>query len=134
MMKSEKIITVCTVFKYMFSLILTFLTFSVWEQKRYIIVCLFEIAIIVIVSNLLIKKRLAGQIFNSVFMFLYNAQIAVMMFGRSYISMIMLTNIPSARALSERAGVYIFVAVLVLFFSFYQLGDSTEKRLYYIVF
>ena len=50
-------------------------------------------------------------------MVLFNAQVMVLAFGNTYISMLMLTNLTSVEALAGKARIYISGVILVLIFS-----------------
>ena len=106
------------ILKYLFALFLTFWAFSCIGNPCYLVADILELLIIFSFSNLLMKKKTAGRIVNDILMLFYNAQMIVMVFGNSYITMVMLTNIDSLQALSGKAGIYAAGVVLVLVFSF----------------
>ena len=107
-----------TCLKYLFSVVLTFMAFSKVGNGYYPAAELFELFLIFAFSNVLMQKKLAGQIVNDILMFFYNAQVIMMFFANSYITMVMLTNLDSLEALSGKAGIYITGVILVLVFSF----------------
>lgn len=107
-----------TCLKYLFSVVLTFMAFSKVGNGYYPAAELFELFLIFAFSNVLMQKKLAGQIVNDILMFFYNAQVIMMFFANSYITMVMLTNLDSLEALSGKAAIYITGVILVLVFSF----------------
>lgn len=107
-----------TCLKYLFSVVLTFMAFSKVGNAGYLAADLFELFLIFAFSNVLMKKDLAGRIVNDILMLFYNAQVIMMFFANSYITMVMLTNLDSLEALSGKAGIYITGTLLVLVFSF----------------
>lgn len=108
---------ILTVLKYVFSLVLTILAYTGTENNQYLTACLLELLIIFILSNILMKRKAAGRIVNTILLLMYNAQMAVLYFGSSYITMVMLTNIPSLKAISGRAGTYITGVIIILIFT-----------------
>lgn len=105
------------ILKYSFSIILTFWAYFRIHNKHYLVAALLELCIIFVLSNLLLCRKHLGQIINNILLFLYNAQMAILGFGNTYLSMLMLTNIASIKALSGKAVIYITAAVTVLIFS-----------------
>lgn len=105
------------VLKYMFSMVLTLIAMVNNDNLIYLIVGLVELTLIMVMSNILMKKKMLGYIVNIILMLLYNAQMMVLMFASSYISMVMLTNLNSIEALSGKAGIYITSVVLLFIFS-----------------
>lgn len=112
---------VTTALKYLFALILTVLASVTLKNPRYFIAGLYELLIIFLFSNLLMKKKLPGQIVNDLLLLLYNAQMIVAFFANSFITMLMLTNLDSVEDLSGKALVYGTGIVLVLVFSFFPI-------------
>lgn len=119
-----------TIAKYLFSVIITFLAFKTSEDVKYLLVGLAELAIIIIVSNLLLnKKRWLGLCFNDLFSLLYNIQMLVLFFGNSYVMLVMLENLGSIEALSGKAFEYGAGVVLLLFFSFIPIQRLEVTKL-----
>ena len=117
-----------TVLKYVFSFVLTFAAFLNVDTKHYLVVGTLELLIIFIVSNILMSRKTIGRIFNSLFLLLYNAQMFVLLFGSSYITMLMLTNLHSLEALSGKMVIYAIGVILVLFFTFFPIEKLEWKR------
>lgn len=104
--------------KYMFSVGLTFAAGVQVGENSYILAGIVELILIFTISNIILSKKIVGQIVNDMLMLFYNAQMAVLLFANSYITMVMLTNIASIKALSGKALIYITGVLLVLIFSF----------------
>ncbi len=98
--------------KYGFSILLTLLSIRTMGQWEYIASGLLELSVIFLVSDWLCKKwKIAGNIINSLLLFLFNAQFVVLLFGSSYLQMVMLTNLDSLEDLSGKALSYGIVVV-----------------------
>ena len=106
---------ITTVVKYAFALGVTFFAYASVQRKGYLIAGCLELAIIFLVSNLmLLKSKKLGWVLNSLLLTLYNIQMGVLVFGNSYITLIMLDNIPSLDGLSGKIVLYGMAAALVL--------------------
>lgn len=114
----EKVSIFLTLLKYMFSIGLTFAAGIQVGENSYILAGIVELLFIYVISNIILSKKIVGQIVNDILMLFYNAQMAVLLFANSYITMVMLTNIASIKALSGKAVIYITGVLLVLVFSF----------------
>ena len=105
---------VSTIIKYLFSLLITSVAYiRIWD-KHYLLAGILELSIIAIFSNILLKNKVLGRIVNGVLIFFYNAQMALLIFSNSYLTMTMLNNLDSLEALAGKAGIYIGATVLVL--------------------
>ena len=110
--------------KYLFALLLTCEAASKSGDSLYLIAGIIELILIFSISHTILGKGKFGYVLNSILMLLYNVQMIVLIFGSSYITMVMLTNIASIKALSGRAETYILqVPYWQLFFLF-----SRRKR------
>lgn len=118
MQKKDKILVVTTLIKYMFAVGLTLFAFSESDSDYYIVAGLLELLLIFFFSNICMEKKRLGIMLNGILMLLYNVQMTVFLFGNTYISMVMLTNLASIKALSGSAALYITGAVLAIVFSF----------------
>lgn len=122
-MKKNKIKIGFTIAKYLFSLLVTVVSWVRVENLQYFIVSLIELGLIICVSNMMVKKKLLGYMINSVLVLFYNIQMIVLAFANSFVSMVMLTNIDSLDALSGKAGLYIGAVITTLIFSFLPISD-----------
>ena len=104
--------------KYAFSFLLTLAAFSNVPSKKYLLCCLLELGIIVLISDFMIKKKIVGQVINDILVLLYNIQMLVLFFGSSFVTLVMVTNIDSLEDLSGNFKVYIPCVILLLIFSF----------------
>ena len=91
----------------------------------YIIIETLELLAIITVTNLLIPRLRFVQLLNNVLMLLFNIQLAVLFFGNTYISMIMLSNLHSLEDLEGKIFVYLFGVLLVLIFSCLPVKELT---------
>lgn len=114
--------------KYVFSLALIFVAFVRIDSKRYMLAQFLELLIICILSNILMNRKRIGQIVNNVLLLLFNAQMMVLIFGNTYVSMIMITNLDSIEALAGKAGIYIMGVLLVLVFSFLPIQQIIFEK------
>lgn len=106
-----------TTLKYFFSVVLTFAAVYKIGRADYLMAGILELFCIFVLSNLLLHIKVIGQIVNTLLLLLYNVQMAVLMFANSYITMVMLTNLDSVKALSGKAGIYIPAVLIVIVFS-----------------
>lgn len=106
-----------TTLKYFFSVVLTFAAVYKIGRADYLMAGILELFCIFVLSNLLLHIKVIGQIVNTLLLLLYNVQMAVLMFANSYITMVMLTNLDSVKALSGKAGIYIPAILIVIIFS-----------------
>lgn len=124
----------CTTLKYVFSVLLTVAAFCTVKNVGYLIIGIAELLVIATATDMIAgKKRILGIVLNDILMAIYNAQMMVLYFGRSYVLLIMLTNVDSIQGLSGKAIQYICGAVLVGVFSLLPITPSgkavTQKAL-----
>ena len=108
---------ISTILKYLCAIALTAVTYLKTGERMCLIAGSLELIIIFLFSNMLIRQNhIFGWIVNGLLMLLYNIQMVVLMFGSTYISLVMMTNIDSVRDLSGQAAVYIpaLAAALIL--------------------
>ena len=115
---NNKIRFLLTTLKYLFPIVLSFVVFCHMHTKRYTFVILIEVLIVALISELLLKKKKIGYIFNSILMLLINSQVIVLYFANSYIELVMITNMDAVEDLSGKAFSYILGIVFVIVFSF----------------
>lgn len=104
------------------------LTFSNHKNSSYLVIQALELLCIFLISNILLSKEKIGQCINNILLLLFNAQLVVLYFGNSYISMIMLSNLHSLEDISGNATIYIIGILLVLFFSFLPISKINAKK------
>lgn len=109
--------TLTTLIKFGFALALTLLAGRTSGSTKILVVSLMELASVFFVSNALAKNKL-GWIPSGLLLILYNIQEAVMIFGNTYVSMVMLTNLASIEDIGGNAVLYIGSAAAVLITSF----------------
>lgn len=119
-----------TLSKYLFSFLLIIFAYRTDRSILYFLGSIFELAVIFLVSETLMPNHpRAGCIVNDILCFLFNVQQAVMHFGLSYLTYIMLTNLSSAEDLGGRAFEYLMACVLVLLFSFLPIRRILKKNI-----
>lgn len=103
-------------FKYLYTIILIFLTQITMHDTVYAITCLSEMIVIFLLSEILINRfPIWGQIFNFITLLLLNIQLTVLYFSGTYLSLAMVNNLNSVQDLSGKFSVYIpFVIVLLI--------------------
>lgn len=85
-----------TIIKYCFSIIITFLSLLTTGNFYYLLFSLLELIIIFSLSNMILKRStIAGNIFNYIFLLIYNVELLVLMFGNSFVTLIMINNLSS---------------------------------------
>lgn len=120
-----------TFIPYLFSILLTIITFSTTKQFVPIIVGLIELFTIFSITNFSFHfNSIFANSVKSVLLLLYNMQMGLLFFGKSYLSLIMLTNLVSIKALSGNAVLYIGSILIVLFFTFLPVRKVQLPLLY----
>lgn len=108
-----------TIIKYCFSIIITFLSLLTTGNFYYLLFSLLELIIIFSLSNMILKRStIVGNIFNYIFLLIYNVELLVLMFGNSFVTLIMINNLSSWEALKGRMAVYLLGFGLLILFSF----------------
>lgn len=107
-----------TVIKNLFSLILTCIVCTKSKDFLYLLVGIIELVLILMLSSVFRKNGKVRYWINSILMFIYNVQMMVFIFGNSFVTLVMVTNLDSIKALSGNAALYLIGVVLVLIFSF----------------
>ncbi|MCR4587345.1 MAG: LTA synthase family protein [Lachnospiraceae bacterium] len=110
-----------TAVKYGISLVLMALVWKTLHVKTYLLGGVLELAVIFLVSNMLLAKPVAGNIINGLLLLFFNIQQAVLFFGTTYVSTVMLSNLASIEDLQGKAVFYIGAVVLVLVITFLPL-------------
>ena len=103
-----------TIIKYSFTLILA--VFACWKARDGIdlFFVLTELTLLFFACNALARRsQIAANIVNSIFIFLIDVQMLLLIFGNSYLSLVMVTNLDSLEDLSGKVFVYVG-AVLVM--------------------
>lgn len=104
-----------TVLKYICSTVLTVLALSGSRLSGGAVAAFAELAAIFCVSNIILRKwKIPGQIVNGILLLLYNAQMLVLLFGGTFITQAMITNLDSLEDLGGKTFIYGTGVVLVL--------------------
>lgn len=119
---------VIMIVKYLFPILLMFMSFFNHGNKHYLATDMLELLVIVSLSNILMKNKTVGRIVNNILMLLLNVQLIVLYFGNSYISMIMLSNLHSLEDIKGKMPIYLFGVALVLIFSFLPIVEVKTKK------
>lgn len=121
---------IMTASKYIFSLCLAFMALSVTQDPFFFLVNILELLFIALTSNLLVSwKKWLGQIYNIIFLFLFNVQLAILFFGGSYLTLNMLANIDSFDALSGNYFVYFTLIIFLVLFTVLPITEINYKSL-----
>lgn len=127
----DKKINVFKILKYGFSIGLTSYVSYAYKDFNYLLFGLIELYLIGIITNLVAYKykRVAYGL-NGIMLFLYNANMAVLLYGGTFLSLIMLSNLNSLQDLVGNAHIYILCVVLVVIFSFlpYKVGNIGKGK------
>lgn len=120
-MKRKKIyLYSCLILKYLFALLFPVLAAVLHGVTwRYTAAALAEVILIAFLTNLLCHvKNGLGYAFNALALLMLNAQFAVLYWGSTFVSAVMLTNLDSVNAISGKAFAYGLTVAAVLLFSF----------------
>lgn len=115
----ENLLKISTIVKYMFSISIICLTLHTTGNWGYVLIAMVEMFLILLLSGWMIQKvALPGRILNILLCLFFNAQILVLLFGNSYIQLVMLTNLNSLKDLGGKAFAYGIGAAMVCIASF----------------
>lgn len=106
--------TLLTIIKFAFAAILTILSYTTTQDLTYLLVGLPELLLIFVIYNLLVDTKIIFRIVADILFFIYVAQMLVLYFGNSFVTLTMLKNVQFLKDLGGRAVAYIFGTVLVL--------------------
>lgn len=124
-----KLLWCTTIIKYLLAGGLIAFAYSQTGKGLYLIAGYLELAVILLISNALIRKnRIAGWIINGILLLALNVQMAVLTFGNTYISLVMMTNLDSVQDLEGQAVTYISAIAGALILSFLPAADIKLKR------
>lgn len=120
MRRKRGCIYICLILKYLFAMLFPVLTAAIHKMNwRYMAVAFAEVILIALLTNLLCHvKSWMGYVFNSLALLVMNVQFAVLYWGSTFISLVMLANLDSVNAISGKFFVYGLSAAMVLLFSF----------------
>ena len=104
--------------KLLFSIFITLYVSFFYNNTYYLICGIMELFIITLLSNIIItKNKTFSIIINNILMLLYNINITVLLYGGSFVSMIMLTNLNSIEDIKDKLYIYIIATIFVILFS-----------------
>ncbi|MCR5031655.1 MAG: LTA synthase family protein [Lachnospiraceae bacterium] len=126
------------VIKYGISLVLMLLVWNAMHVKKYLLGSVLELLVIALLSNMLLVKPLLGNVINGLLLLFFNIQQAVLLFGTTYVSTVMLSNLASIEDLQGKAGIYIGASLLVLVITFLpvkrvEINKAWEGRILSLV-
>lgn len=108
-----------TVVKYLFTIFLSVMSYRNHSDWGYILVTAVEVISIAAITNIFAKEqKLIAYLVNSVLVLIINIQNITMIFGGSFVTLVMVTNLESLESLSGQFGPIAIGAAAVFFFSF----------------
>ncbi|HFU3859793.1 TPA: hypothetical protein ACGO0H_002286, partial [Streptococcus suis] len=127
-------------FKYVVTFISIGIAFITSKSIEQVVVSTIELLSIIILSNIIGKRnRLYAYIFNSVTVLIILLEQFFMYFGGTYLSMIMLSNVGSLQALSNKLPLYIICIIIVISISLlpiivYDVERDTQLLMFLLLF
>ena len=119
MFKVRKKDNIYTYIKIVFPVIITLYVSVINDNILYLICGLSEILLIYLVTNLLFNKfKKIANIFNGIFMFIYNFQVVLFILANNFLNLTMLQNLTSLDGISGNFSKYLISFVLVCVASF----------------
>lgn len=106
--------SILTGVKFLFAIILTLLTYTTTKIPTYLVIGLVELVFIFFIYNLLVERHIGLWLLANLLFFIYIAQMLVLYFGNSYVTMTMLKNIKFLEDLGGRIAAYALGTILVL--------------------
>lgn len=121
---SNKIRIALLAIKYVFSLAIVAYGAYVVGAASYLVAGAFELLAVFVLTNWLGQRNMwLGYLANSVLMLVFNIQSAVLVFGASYVTPIMLSNLFNIQDLAGQATLYLASAALVVLVSFLPIAS-----------
>ncbi|MBO4126425.1 LTA synthase family protein [Streptococcus suis] len=110
----------------LFSIGIAFITSRLIEQ---VVVSIIELLLIILLTNLIGKKNnLYAYLFNSFAILIMLLEQFFLYFGGTYLSMIMLSNIGSIQALSNKLPLYVLCIIAVVIISFFPIVVYSARQ------
>lgn len=125
--KKETLLLSSAVMKYIFAVVLTALVANTTNDGYYFIIGGIELLLIFFLTNVLHDKKKVSYLINSLLLLFYNIQMIVFVFGSSFVTVMMLSNMDSLKALSGEAVRYVSGALLVVLFSFLPVANCKKE-------
>lgn len=119
-----------TLLKYLLPLLLVLFVSLSSKTLLIFLVGLFELSIIVLFSNELLKRNFkkTGYILNSLLLLIFNIQFFVKYFSGTFVTLIMLSNVESLNGLSGKFPIYIGGSLLVVVMSLLPIRYINFKK------
>lgn len=125
--KKEALLILSTIIKYLFAFVLTVLVADTTKDGYYLIIGGIELLLIFFLTNMFHEKKRIKYLINGFLLLFYNIQMIVFVFGSSFVTVMMLSNLDSLKALSGEAVRYGSGAVLVFLFSFLPVANCNKE-------
>lgn len=107
-----------TIIKFCFAALLVALTYFTTKDVTYLSIGFLELALIFFVYNALVERKLIFRIIVGAIFFIFIAQILVLYFGNSFVTLTMLKNVKFLADLGGKAITYIIGTIFVLLIVF----------------
>lgn len=122
--------------KYLLTLVSIGIAYITSKSIEQVVISIIELFLIIVLSNIIGKRnQLFAYIFNLVTIFLMLLEQFFMYFGGTYLSMIMLSNVGSLQALSNKLPLYIICIILVVSISLFPiLVYDVEREISFLLF
>ena len=108
--KARKILSLL---KYLLPLLLVIICYTKKHSESYLVFQVLELAIIILLTEC-IRSKIVRRTVNTVLLLLFNVQLFVMIFGTTYVSWVMLSNLSSLEDISGHGAIYIIAVALVI--------------------
>lgn len=115
--------------KYIFSIALTFWAFTLTYNLEDLLISFTELGIIIFASNfLVVRNKWLGFLFNSFSILLYYVEKLIQIFGGTYLTLVMLTNVDSLSTLSGQAELYIAATIAIVVLAMLPISEIKFPR------
>ena len=119
---ANRVFLVLTIAKFLFAAVLVILAATANSAPWYAVTGLVELAAVFCLTNALLPRHpVLANIVNDALIFIINAQFVVLYFGASFVTLVMLNNIGSAKDLAGNGALYITGIVAVIAFSVFPV-------------
>lgn len=119
---ANRVFLILTIAKYLFAAVLVILAATANSAPWFAVTGLVELAAVFCLTNVLLPRHpVLANIVNDALIFIINAQFVVLYFGASFVTLVMLNNIGSAKDLAGNGALYITGIVAVIAFSVFPV-------------
>lgn len=124
---------ITTIIKYAFSILLALITLKTTKDPKFVLAGLIELLAIFTLSDFLVMKSKWFNILNDILMFIFNGEMIMLLFGNSFVTLVMLQSLTSVEDLQGKVFIYGIGTILVIVASFLPITHVEKLKHYPII-